>query len=297
MFDDVFGQDWLTPAIAFTVSVIGSFLGLSFAYRARRAAGLARWHWTFLAALALGGMAVWSMHFIAMMGFRLSGTAIRYDTLLTLLSGAIAIVVMGGALALSLRRRSTPWLLLSGLLLGIGVIAMHYTGVASMNVHGDLHLDPVYVAASCAIAVVAATAALWFATRVTGLGANAGASVLMGAAVTSMHYTGMAGVHHEAPEFTRYGAPEGSTVPDLLLPMIVVLFVFLLVCSLFLLLGVEEERTDYSRRPVHAAAAPPDDVVRPGDAGYSPRHASARPVAQAVGEPRRAADDVWTRRR
>ncbi|WP_306368658.1 MHYT domain-containing protein [Nocardiopsis sp. CC223A] len=297
MLDDVFGQDWLTPAIAFTVSVIGSFLGLSFAHRARRATGLARWHWTFLASLALGGMAVWSMHFIAMMGFRLSGTAIRYDTLLTLVSGAIAIVVMGFALALSLRNRRTIWLLLSGLLLGFGVIAMHYTGVASMNVHGELHLDPGYVAASCAIAIVAATVALWFATRVTGLGANAGASVLMGIAVTSMHYTGMAGVHHEAPEFTRYGAPEGSTVPDLLLPMIVVLFVFLLICSLFLLLGVEDERTDYSRRPEHAAAVPADDAVRPGDAGYSPRHASAPPALPAAGERYRPADDVWTRRR
>jgi hypothetical protein len=40
LLDDVFGQDWLTPAIAFTVSVIGSFLGLSFAYRARRATGV-----------------------------------------------------------------------------------------------------------------------------------------------------------------------------------------------------------------------------------------------------------------
>ncbi|MFL1378185.1 MHYT domain-containing protein [Nocardiopsis protaetiae] len=301
MLDDVFGQDWLTPAIAFTVSVIGSFLGLSFAYRARRAIGLARWHWTVLAALALGGMAVWSMHFIAMMGFRLSGTAIRYDTLLTLVSGGTAIVVMGGALALSMRNRSTPVLLLSGLLLGAGVIAMHLTGIASMNVHGALHLSAGYTVVSCVIALVAATAALWFATRVTGLGANAGASVLMGVAITSMHYTGMAGVHHEAPDFTRYGAPEGSTVPDLMLPMIVVLFVFLLICSLFLLLGVEEERTDYSRRPEHAADVPPDNEVRPGDAGYNPRHASAPPVPPpalpAPVEQYRPTDDVWTRRR
>ncbi len=296
MLDDAFGQDWLTPAIAFSVSVIGSFLGLSFAYRARRTSGFARWQWTFLAALALGGMAVWSMHFIAMMGFRLTGTAIRYDPVLTIASGVIAIVVMGGALSLSLGRRSTPWLLLSGLLLGGGVLAMHYTGVASMNVHGELHLDPLYVAASCVIAIAAATAALWFATRVRRVGANAGASLLMGVAITAMHYTGMAGVHHQAPEFTRYGAPEGSTVPDLLLPLIVILFVFLLVCSLFLLLGVDEERTDYSRRPGHAAPAPPDDVVRPGDAGYNPRHATVRTAAPAE-EARRPADDVWTPRR
>ncbi|MDT0329038.1 MHYT domain-containing protein [Nocardiopsis lambiniae] len=297
MLDDVFGQDWLTPAIALTVSAIGSFLGLSFAYRARRTTGLARWQWTGLAALSLGGMAVWSMHFIAMMGFRLSGTAIRYDPTLTIASGVIAIVVMGGALVLTLHKRTGPWLLFSGLLLGSGVLAMHYIGVASMNVHGELHQDPRHVIASCVIALIAATVALWFASRLRGVVPIIGASLLMGVAVTSMHYTGMAGVHVEAPDFTRYGAPEGSTVPDLLLPMIVVLFVFLLVCSLFLLLGVEEERVDYARRPGHAAPDPAETVVRPEEAGYAPRHASAPPVGSTSAVVRPSSDDVWSRRR
>ena len=297
MLDDVLGQDWLTPAIAFTVSVIGSFLGLAFTHRARHTTGFGRWHWMILAALALGGMAVWSMHFIAMMGFRIPGTAIRYDALLTLAGGAAAIVITGYALALSLYSRGILRPLLSGLLLGAGMIAMHHIGIASMNVHGDLYLDPVYVAASCAVAIIPGSVALWIAIRAETLKVNAGASVLMGIAITAMHYTGMAGVNHEPPESTRYGAPEGSTVSDLLLPMIVVLFVFLLICSLFLLLGPEEESTGYGRRPVHAAAVPPDDTIHPEDDGYSPRHSLVHHGAARAPEGRRPSGDVWTRQR
>ncbi|HJE60232.1 MAG TPA: histidine kinase, partial [Nocardiopsis listeri] len=65
---DIFPQGLLTPALAYAVSVIGSFLGLVFASRARRTTGLVRWQWLILAALSLGGIAVWSMHFIAMLG-------------------------------------------------------------------------------------------------------------------------------------------------------------------------------------------------------------------------------------
>ncbi|OOC55589.1 MULTISPECIES: MHYT domain-containing protein [Nocardiopsis] len=288
---DHLAQDWTTPAIAFTVSVIGSFLGLSFAIRARRATGPVRWQWLVLAAISLGGMAVWSMHFIAMMSFSPPGVAVRYDAVLTVVSGVVAIVVIAVALTVATVGRTTPWLLLGGLVAGAGIVAMHYTGMYAMNVHGDIHHDPLYVALACAIALVAAATALWFASRLRGHVAVAGASVVMAVAVSTMHYTGMMGVHITQPQFSRFGSPDGATAADLVLPLIVGLFVFLLICSLFLLLGAEEERPDYGRRPVHA------DPGRPGGGsdtlpdGYAPRH-STGPQAVPGG-----AEDVWTRRR
>ena len=289
-------QDWITPAIAFTVSTIGSLLGLAFAARARRSKTFTRWQWLALASLSLGGMALWSMHFIAMMGFSPVGTSIRYDAVLTGVSGATAVVVMGAALTITIVRQRTSTLLLGGLIAGAGIIAMHYTGLAAMNVHGELHHDPVYVALACGIALVAATCALWCASRLRGFTALLLASPVMGFAVTSMHYTGMLGIHIEPPRLNRYGPPPGSSATDLLLPTIVVLFVFLLVCSLFLLLGVDEERPDYTRRPVHATPAPPDSERVP-EAGYRPRHGgspSGQAPARPTGPP---GDDVWTRRR
>ncbi|WAE74267.1 histidine kinase [Streptomonospora nanhaiensis] len=289
-------QDWLTPIIAFTVSAIGSFLGLAFAARARRSKTFTRWQWLALASLSLGGMALWSMHFIAMMGFSPVGTSIRYDALLTVVSGVTAVLVMGVALTITISWQRTSTLLLGGLVAGAGIVAMHYTGMASMSVHGELHHDPVYVALASAIALVAATSALWCASRLRGMTAILLASPVMAVAVTSMHYTGMLGVHIEPSRLNRYGPPPGASTTDLLLPMMTGLFVFLLVCSLFLLLGVDEERPDYARRPVHATPAPPDSERVP-DAGYRPRHGAAPAPAPPAPPARAPEDDVWTRRR
>lgn len=289
-------QDWLTPTIAFAVSTVGALLGLAFAARARRSTTFTRWQWLALASLSLGGMALWSMHFIAMMGFSPVGVSVRYDTLLTVVSGVTAVVVMAVALTLTIVWQKTFTLLLGGLIAGGGIIAMHYTGMASLNLHGELHHDPVYVGLASVIALVAATSALWCASRLRGAVAILLASPVMAVAVTSMHYTGMLGVHIEPPRLNRYGPPPGTTATELLLPTIVGLFVFLLICSLFLLLGVDEERPDYSRRPVHAAPAPPDSerTFRPG---YRPRHGAApAPLPPAPPKPP-PADDVWTRRR
>ncbi|GAB2516725.1 MHYT domain-containing protein [Nocardiopsis aegyptia] len=285
---DHLSQDWLTPAIAFAVSVCGSLLGLAFAARARRARGAALWQWLVLAALSLGGMAVWSMHFIAMMGFRVPGVSIRYDAFLTLVSGVTAVVVMGAALTMTIRRRTLPWLLASGVLAAAGVVSMHYTGMASMNMHGAMHHDPFYVTAACAIALVASTVAMWFSARLRGAPAIVAGALVMAVAVTSVHYTAMMGVHVLHPEADRAGPPEGSTASDLLLPVIVGLFVLLLVCSLFLMLGEDEERVDYSRS---GADAPRPRASAPTAAqDYTPRH-GVRPAPPAP------TDDVWRRPR
>lgn len=287
---DLFPQGLLTPALACTVSVLGSFLGLTFATRARRASGFIRWQWLVLAAVTLGGMAVWSMHFIAMIGHTIPGVILRYDPLLTLVSGLVPIIVMGVALHLVIQSHSTVRLLIAGMLLGVAVIAMHYTGMASINLHGELHHDVLPVVLSCVIALVASTVALWFARNLKHLGAIAGASVVMAMAVTTMHYTGMSGVHITDSDLTRYGAPEGAKATDLVLPLIVGLFVFLLICSLFLLLsGDEDERKDYSR-PSHRSS---EHTLQPEDDDYTPRHGA--PTTSST--PPSPSDDVWKPRR
>ncbi|WP_026118983.1 MHYT domain-containing protein [Nocardiopsis ganjiahuensis] len=289
---DLLPQGWMTPAIAYTISAIGSFLALAFASRARRATGFIRWQWLGLAALSLGGIAVWAMHFVAMLGYTAPGSPLRYDVLLTAISGVIPILVTGTALHLVLRRPTAARLLTSGTLVGIGVVAMHYTGVAAMNTHGEMHHDPVYIALSCVIAVAAATVALWCARDLRGLPSMLLAALVMAAAVTAMHYTGMAGLHVVPPDFTPIGAPDGAKARDLILPLITGLFVFLLICSLFLLLGGDEERErrDYAR-PSHRAA---EHTVQSSDASYRPRHGSPEGPPPNRSRP---ADDVWTRRR
>jgi NO-binding membrane sensor protein with MHYT domain len=90
----------------------------------------------------------------------------------------------------------------AGTVTGLGVAAMHYLGMAAIHTNGTLHYDAATVALSIVIAVAAATAALWAAVSIHALWASLGASLVMGVAVTGMHYTGMAAVSvhlsHEA---------------------------------------------------------------------------------------------------
>ncbi|GAA1272351.1 MHYT domain-containing protein [Sphaerisporangium rubeum] len=189
---DHFSHGALIPVLSYAMSVIGSLLGLLLASRARVTEGAARTRWLVAAALAIGGTGIWVMHFIAMMGFSVPGTSIRYDVPLTVVSAFVAVVIVGIGLLLAARGgEHFPRLAGAGLITGLGVAAMHYLGMSAIRIPADLHYDVVTVAASVLIAVVAATAALWFTLRVEGLVATTAAALIMGVAVCGMHYTGM----------------------------------------------------------------------------------------------------------
>ncbi|WP_173099476.1 MHYT domain-containing protein [Actinomadura verrucosospora] len=209
----------LTPTAAYLMSFVGSFLGLLCTSRARASTGRSRASWLSLAALAIGGTGIWVMHFIAMLGFSVSGMPIRYNVPITLLSCLTAIVVVAiGLFIIGFGGSGTGVIVTGGVVMGIGVVSMHYSGMAAMNMSGHIGYRPGLVVLSVVIALVAATAALWFCLRVRGLWATAGAALIMGVAVTGMHYTGMAAMritmHPGMP------APSGATASDFLIPLI-----------------------------------------------------------------------------
>jgi NO-binding membrane sensor protein with MHYT domain len=186
-----------TLVLAAVTSFAGSLIGLACAARAHQHRGhRVALVWTACAAVAIGGVAIWLMHFIAMYGFAVNGSPVRYSVWLTVVSAAVSVGVVGLGLSLvTLRRVSTPRLLCAGALTGIGVAFMHYLGMAAVRFQGDIGYDPLLVALSLVIAVVAATAALWFTIVVRATLARLGAGAVMAVAVTGMHYTGMAAVH------------------------------------------------------------------------------------------------------
>ncbi|MFD7867756.1 MHYT domain-containing protein [Streptomyces sp. NPDC059783] len=185
----------VTPVAAYLMACLGSALGLRCTVRSLRRGDRGRRNgWLSLAAVSLG-CGIWTMHFIAMMGFRAEGSDIAYDTRLTVLSLLVAIAVTAVGVFLVGYLGSRPKVLTAaGVFTGLGVAAMHYIGMAAMTVHGSIDYAAPTVALSVLIAVVAATAALWAAVTVRGLWASLGASLVMGVAVTGMHYTGMAAV-------------------------------------------------------------------------------------------------------
>jgi NO-binding membrane sensor protein with MHYT domain len=86
---------------------------------------------------------------------------------------------------------------LGGVLTGLGVALMHYTGMAAMILQAKITYDPTLFAASIVIAVVAATVALWLAFNLRGNLQRFGSAIVMGIAVCGMHYTGMFAVRLE----------------------------------------------------------------------------------------------------
>ncbi|MEV0245067.1 MHYT domain-containing protein [Nocardia sp. NPDC050712] len=235
---DHFSYGWVTPAVAFLISVLGSLLGLRCTSHAR----LTEWPvgWLIAAAVSLGGAGIWVMHFTAMLGFSIPGGTIRYDVPLTLLSAAIAIVFVWIGLSIVVRgRRELVALPIGGAITGLGVAAMHYLGMFAMKTGMDMDYKLGTVALSIGIAVVAATAALWFVLHVRGLLATLGAALLMGLAVCGMHYTGMYSMH--APHSTHHSAvaPDSGVEPtQLLTPLIVT--VTLVLMMLVILVGFAE---------------------------------------------------------
>jgi NO-binding membrane sensor protein with MHYT domain len=213
--------NWLV-VLAYLTSVVGCALGLACTLQARSTdQPRVRLMWLGLAALSIGGVGIWVMHFIAMLGFSTPGLPVRYDIVRTALSAVLSVVaVFLGLLVFGVRNRFA-WkrLLLGGLLTGLAVAVMHYTGMWAVQVKGAIGYDPTLVVLSVVIAVVAATAALWFTVGLDKLLPRLAAGLVMGAAVSGMHYTGMAAVRlHLDP-----GAPDpsGTEVFSFLFPVFV----------------------------------------------------------------------------
>jgi NO-binding membrane sensor protein with MHYT domain len=253
-----FSSGWLVPGLAYTMSCIGALLGLLATSRARSVTGYPRARWLTLGAVSIGGTGIWVMHFIAMLGFTVTGGEVRYDVGVTLLSMLIAVLIVGtGLFIIGFGPRNPLMLLFSGTVTGLGVAGMHYTGMAAVHVGGSILYDRGLVLLSILIAVVACTAALWAALYVRGRLATLGAALVMGVAVSGMHYTAMFAVSVVLrPDI---GLPTGVAAFDFLLPMIIgVGMLTMLVLFIVVLSPTERELLDESRR---AAGEP-----RPGAA-------------------------------
>ncbi|QLY29162.1 MHYT domain-containing protein [Nocardia huaxiensis] len=215
---DQFTYGWLTPTLAYIMSVTGSLLALRCMVRARNGNGHGGWIAT--GAIALGGTGIWVMHFIAMLGFSVQQTTIRYNIPITLLSAAIAMLVVWMGLSIVVHQHGDVFaLLVGGAITGLGVGAMHYSGMYAMKTDAAVRYDPWIVFLSLVIAVVAATAALWFALHVRGVLATIGAALIMGIAVCGMHYTGMFSMRAHIAE--HIVAPSGAQAGQLLTPLII----------------------------------------------------------------------------
>ncbi|QJU58576.1 response regulator [Sphingomonas sp. AP4-R1] len=230
-------HDPILVTISLLIAVVTSFTALDLAGRVRAADGWTRRLWLAAAAVAMGG-GIWAMHFVAMLALVMPGMALSYDVGLTLLSLLVAIGATGIAFVardrLGIRYGG---LVLAGLLMGGGVAAMHYIGMAAMRMEMSLRYDPPLVILSVLIAVGAASAALWLSDRRSALYERIGAALLMGVSIAGMHYTGMAAATFvAAPSMAMKIGVPGVGQPGLALSVSAAAFLILfmaLVAAMF----------------------------------------------------------------
>jgi NO-binding membrane sensor protein with MHYT domain len=238
---DQFTYGAVTPILSYGLSVLGSLLGLIGTARAREIADPGRKaRWLILAACSIGGTGIWSMHYMAMLGFTLAGNApIRFDLGITLASLLTAIVTVGiGLFIVGFGKPRVIKILAAGIFTGLGVAGMHYSGMAAMQIPGRVSYDPTLVIASIAIAIVASTVALWFTVTLRKPVALTIAALIMGLAVNGMHFTGMFALRVDALQ----PRPLTGVLGEVLLGPIVIFVVAVIVVLLASLLNRGSER-------------------------------------------------------
>ncbi|MFJ9540767.1 MHYT domain-containing protein [Streptomyces sp. NPDC101225] len=269
---DGFTYGLVTPVVAYLMACLGGALGLRCTTRPMLVAQSWRPGWLALGAVAIGS-GIWTMHFVAMMGFTVKETPIHYDKALTFASLGVAIVMVGvGIFIVGYRGARGAALFTGGTITGLGVASMHYLGMAGIRLNGTLEYNTLTVAASVVIAMVAATAALWAAGQVRGFAWSVGASLVMGLAVSGMHYTGMAALsvhlHHT-------GAPVGGASPaEMLWPMLIGPLAFLVLAGVVVMF----DPMMVAGRPVVTPVQNKPGVPAHPEVRHQPHHAPPRPV-------------------
>jgi signal transduction histidine kinase/CheY-like chemotaxis protein len=204
---------WLV-ALSIVIAVLASYTALDLASRVAASKGRAATLWLTGGAFSMG-IGIWSMHFIGMLAFHLP-IALSYDVPLTL--GSVVPAIAASWLALFVIRRGNKgirMLLLSGVSMGSGISAMHYTGMAAMKMWPPIRYDPLLFALSIVIAIAVSLVALLIFFRFRPSQSTASviwqklaSAVVMGAAIPAMHYTAMAAVIL-APDSICIAAPNG----------------------------------------------------------------------------------------
>ncbi len=187
-----YAYNWLMVGLSFLISVSGAYVALRWSRRIRRADGSIDVDRLLCASVALGGGAVWSMHFIGMVAYR-TPIRLEFNLFLTLASLLVVMAFAAAGLAMASRPTGNRFrnTVKGGVLTGAGVVTMHYTGMAAIHTNSTFEWETSIVALSALIAVVVAIVGLWLATNVKTKIRQLGAAVVMGVAVCGMHYTGM----------------------------------------------------------------------------------------------------------
>ncbi|WP_413586120.1 MHYT domain-containing protein [Bdellovibrio sp. HCB274] len=204
-------------ALSVLIATVGAYVALNIVLRIKESLGKNIRFWLLAGSIAMG-LGIWSMHFVGMLAMDMPGMMVGYDLGLSILSIIVAIgASMVAFYIVSRVKVSLVGVIFGGLSMAVAIAGMHYIGMASMEMPVRIVWDMNLVILSVVIAAFASFAALGVSLRFRTTKRIAllhtFASLLMGVAVSGMHYTGMAAatyIHDEHVHHSHQGVVLGT---------------------------------------------------------------------------------------
>ncbi|AOW93905.1 hypothetical protein BFN03_17930 [Rhodococcus sp. WMMA185] len=217
-------------ALAAVTGFIGVFVGVASARKAATAANpRQRTLWLAWGALSIGGIGAWLPHYIAMVGFEVSGSVVRYNVLWIAISFVVPVAAAAAALLIvspptTKHRRSSATVEVGRLaagaaLLGAAFIGMHVAIVYSIEIQGSVNLGALLTVVAALIGFLIGAGIIWSIYALESRRQRLVAAVAVAVAVVTMHYAGMWGL--TATVDTTVAHPDGLEVFSVLFPVFV----------------------------------------------------------------------------
>jgi NO-binding membrane sensor protein with MHYT domain len=262
------GHDPYLVALSVVIAILGGYTGFGLAARIRGTPGVSR-RLLLAGAAAFLAVGIWTMHFVGMLAAPIPADTV-YLVLPTIVSFLICALVVGVSLFfVSIGDPSLLRVVSSAVLLGAGIVSMHYVGIHGLAGNFAIQHDFSMVLLSVAIAIVAAYGGLRaFLARQDGVRLIVSA-IAFGVAVSGMHYTAMDGMHFVPLSEAAHPHIGGLAASQQMLSLVVALLCFVIAAGFLLSLVPDPRR--------QTAAAP--DAVDPGAAAALASFAEPGPVA------------------
>ena len=250
-------QDHDPYLVAFSVAIaiLGGYTGFALAARVRSAAGVSR-RALLAGAAAFLAVGIWTMHFVGMLAAPIPADTV-YLVLPTMISFLICALVVGISLFfVSIGEPSLLRVVSSAVLLGLGIVSMHYVGIHGLAGNFAIMHDGGMVALSILVAIVTAYGGLRaFLARADGVRLIASA-IAFGLAVSGMHYTATYGMHFVplSAAAQHHMADRLAASPQIL--SIVVAVLCFVIAAGFLLSLVPDPRRQLASAQAEQAVAP-----------------------------------------
>jgi len=271
MFD---GHDPYLVALSVAIAILGGYTGFSLAARIRSGSAVNR-RVLLAGAATFLAVGIWTMHLVGVLAAPMPSDAV-YLVLPTIVSFLICALVVGISLFfVSIGEPSLLRVISSAVLLGLGIVSMHYVGIHGLAGNFAIQHDGTMVLLSIVVAIVAAYGGLRaFLARQDGVRLIA-SSVAFGVAVSGMHYTAMYGMHFVPVADAVHQHTTRLAASQQILSIVVSVLCFVIAAG-FLLSLVPD-----SRRQPQAVTAGPVATVAPV-AEPAPVAAAASPIAVAA---------------